>query len=182
MNLSFVTLSALASVFANALAHPFSIALFGGLLIGIASLGVYVLLGRVAGISGIFETVLLIRPGGSSTWQLPFVIGLFVGGIVLLWLAPAQLGPAQPVLKSPASVAETLDYFALAQLMIAGLLVGIGTRMGGGCTSGHGVCGIGRASRRSIAATVTFMAVGMLTATFLPAIFSLVLSALGGEA
>lgn len=174
MNLSFLFLGATVS----GLAHPFSMALIGGLLIGIASLGVFVLLGRVAGISGVFEAVLLIRPGsGGVGWQLPFVIGLFVGGIALLWLAPAQLGSA-----SETTAAGELDFFALAQLAIAGCLVGIGTRMGSGCTSGHGVCGIGRASRRSIAATILFMAVGMLTATLLPEIFAFARNAFGGGA
>jgi len=121
-------------------------ALLGGLLIGLASAAVVALNGKIPGISGVCARVLLRVPGDTA-WRLLFLLGLVAGGGVVLWLTSADFAPPRSTL----------------QLVLAGLLVGIGTRVGGGCTSGHGVCGIGRGSVRSIVATVTFMIAGMAT-------------------
>ena len=122
----------------------------GGCLIGIAAVWLYLSLGRISGISGIAANALLRTR--ESLWPLMFVVGLGVGG----WAAYAIIGerPAAPLNGELAGV-----------MIVAGLLVGFGTRLGSGCTSGHGVCGLARISARSLAATVTFLAVGMLVAT-----------------
>lgn len=122
----------------------------GGCLIGIAAVWLYLSLGRISGISGIASNALLRTR--ESLWPLMFVIGLGVGG----WAAYAIIGerPVAPLTGELAGI-----------LIVAGLLVGFGTRLGSGCTSGHGVCGLARISARSLAATVTFLAVGMLVAT-----------------
>jgi len=120
-------------------------ALIGGALIGLAA-AIYVLgLGRVAGVSGILGG--LFRPkAGEAPVQLAFVVGLIAAPLLL-----RAAGGAVPALSIEA---------ALPVLVAGGLLVGFGTRLGGGCTSGHGVCGIARLSTRSIIATVLFMAAG----------------------
>ena len=120
-------------------------ALIGGGLIGLAA-AIYVLgLGRVAGVSGILGG--LFRPkAGEAPVQLAFVVGLIAAPLLL-----RAAGGAVPALSIEA---------ALPVLVAGGLLVGFGTRLGGGCTSGHGVCGIARLSTRSIIATVLFMAAG----------------------
>lgn len=123
-------------------------ALFGGALIGISASALLLLNGRVAGISGILGG--LVRPRAEETsWRALFVAGLLVGGVALLLFRPASFGVA-PV--------------SLPLAIVAGVFVGFGTRLGSGCTSGHGVCGISRFSGRSLAATMTFMATGALTA------------------
>ncbi len=129
-------------------------AVLGGSLIGLAAVWLYASLGRIAGISGIVGQVLAnpLRPA----WPLLFIVGLGLGG----WLGLALSGGA-------ARVVPEGDY--LGWLLLGGLLVGFGTRLGSGCTSGHGVCGVARISPRSITATLTFLAVGMLTATVLHA-------------
>ena len=127
--------------------------LIGGVLIGLAAVWLYVSLGRVAGISGIAGRVLAdLRTGEFEWWPVLFIVGLGAGG----WLAYAVAGPRPEVTLNPES---------FAYLISAGVLVGFGTRLGSGCTSGHGVCGMARLSKRSIAATATFLAVGILTAT-----------------
>jgi hypothetical protein len=122
-------------------------ALAGGVLIGAAASGLLLCLGRIAGISGVL-TGLLVRRSGDTGWRLAFVLGLLSGGAVLVWRDPGAFG------ASPRS---------LPLLAVAGLLVGVGTRIGNGCTSGHGVCGLARRSVRSLAATLTFMASGAVT-------------------
>jgi uncharacterized membrane protein YedE/YeeE len=123
-------------------------ALFGGALIGISASALLLLNGRVAGISGILGG--LVRPRAEETsWRALFIAGLLVGGLALLLLRPASFGVA-PV--------------SLPLAIVAGVFVGFGTRLGSGCTSGHGVCGLSRFSGRSLAATITFMATGALTA------------------
>ncbi len=122
-------------------------ALAGGMLIGLAAALLLLLGGRIAGISGILGG--LLRPSsGDIAWRL-----LFLAGIVL---APAILT------RLVAFPAARIDADG-ATLVLAGLLVGIGTRYGAGCTSGHGVCGVARLSPRSLAATATFVAAGFLT-------------------
>ena len=121
--------------------------LTGGILIGIAASMMLLFSGRIAGISGIFGGM-LFQQGKERAWRLSFVVGLIAGGILLYTIN--------------AEVFENSSGRDLLAVNIAGLLVGIGTRIGGGCTSGHGVCGIGRLSVRSIMATVTFVFAGMV--------------------
>ena len=129
---------------------PFA-SLVGGVLIGLAAALLWILNGRVAGISGIVGELL----GGARSearWRLGFVGGLVGGGLLVRLVHPAALG---------ASHAST------ALLVAAGLLVGFGTRLANGCTSGHGVCGLGRRSPRSLAAVLVFMTTGALAAQVL---------------
>jgi len=122
-------------------------ALIGGAIIGAAAALFAVLNGRIAGVSGILGG--LLRPqAGDIAWRIAFVAGLVAAP--LAWRLLAAL---------PEIRVDT-NYFTLAA---AGLLVGIGTRYGGGCTSGHGVCGVARLSPRSIVATLAFMAAGFAT-------------------
>jgi uncharacterized protein len=122
-------------------------ALIGGLLIGLAAALFVLLNGRIAGISGILGG--LLRPAaGEVGWRLAFVAGLV--GAPLLWMAVTVLPEIHIEAGYPL-------------LIVAGLIVGISTRYGAGCTSGHGVCGISRLSPRSIVATLAFMASGFVT-------------------
>jgi uncharacterized membrane protein YedE/YeeE len=127
-------------------------ALFGGALIGLSAVLLLWLNGRVAGISGILYGV-FSRDGSERNWRLTFVAGLILGGFLY------QLVTRMPL--------ATRTDFPLGLLALAGLLVGIGTRLGSGCTSGHAVCGISRLSLRSVLATVTFIATGILTTTLM---------------
>lgn len=122
-------------------------ALAGGLLIGIASVAFVLLLGRVAGISGIVAGMLRPRRADFG-WRVAFVGGLLA--------APAAYGLAAGFPKVEINA-------GMPALVAAGLMVGIGTRYGSGCTSGHGVCGLSRLSPRSLVATVAFMAAGFIT-------------------
>lgn len=126
---------------------PFS-ALIGGGLIGLSASLFLVLNGRIAGISGILGG-LIPSHRGEVVWRLAFLAGLFIAP-----LAYAAVGGVLPpvVLNAP-----------LWLLIVAGLIVGFGTRLGAGCTSGHGVCGIGRGSPRSLVATAVFMTTAILT-------------------
>lgn len=123
-------------------------ALLGGVLIGIASVLLMVLTGRIAGISGIMGGLLSVGVGDKA-WRVAFVAGLI--GAPLIFAATGQ-----PV-GEPDMPASWLV------IAISGLLVGFGTRLGGGCTSGHGVCGLARFSPRSLVATAIFMAVAVMT-------------------
>lgn len=124
-------------------------AVAGGLMIGTAAGLLLLLSGRVAGVSGIAAKALHIADKGPPWIQATaFVIGLTAGAI----LFRAVMGTPQIVVSSSAPL-----------LIAGGLFVGFGTRLGNGCTSGHGVCGLARLSRRSIAATATFMAAGIAT-------------------
>jgi uncharacterized membrane protein YedE/YeeE len=128
--------------------------LVGGLIIGIAAALLWILDGRVAGISGIAGG--LFGAGrGDRGWRWAFLLGLLGGGALMWWALPRAFGAA-------ATGATTGGGLALA--VAAGLCVGVGTSLSSGCTSGHGVCGISRLSRRSIVATMTFMAAGAVTA------------------
>lgn len=128
---------------------PFS-SLTGGILIGFSATMMLILLGRIAGISGIVGGLLSPAAPGETGWRAAFVGGLLVGGILLRAVSPDFFG-------------GVLDR-SVPALLAAGLLVGFGTRLGSGCTSGHGVCGLSRGSVRSLAATATFMATGMVAA------------------
>jgi uncharacterized membrane protein YedE/YeeE len=122
-------------------------ALAGGVLIGISAAMFVLLNGRIAGISGILGGLLKREPGDAG-WRIAFLLGLV--------LAPAAYALFSDL---PARSIEASD----GALVLAGLLVGIGTRYGGGCTSGHGVCGLSRFSLRSLIATLTFMGTGFIT-------------------
>lgn len=121
--------------------------LLGGILIGVAAFMFIFLNGRIAGISGIIGG--LLRPAkGDVLWRVAFVVGL----------------ASAPLLYQSAFTLPDVEVNAsMATLIVAGVLVGIGTRYGAGCTSGHGVCGLSRRSPRSLVATLTFMASGFLT-------------------
>jgi uncharacterized membrane protein YedE/YeeE len=119
--------------------------LLGGTMIGLATAVLLVGEGRVCGVSGILGE-LVERADGPQAWRVAFLAGLVTGGALLQQVLPASLG--LPVTTGPLAV-------------LAGVLVGFGTRMSGGCTSGHGVCGNARLSPRSIVATLTFMLVAM---------------------
>lgn len=128
--------------------HLFTVA--GGLVIGAAAAFLYHSVGRIAGVSGIFFTG--IKEGGFWRW-------LFLAGIVLGAGLAAHWFPSLNVVSRPSPGPWVL--------IVSGLLVGWGTRMGGGCTSGHGVCGLGRRSLRSLVAVLVFMAAGIVTASVL---------------
>ncbi|MEQ9547742.1 YeeE/YedE family protein [uncultured Marinobacter sp.] len=122
-------------------------ALLGGVLIGLAAASFILLNGRIAGISGILGGLLVPRSGDIG-WRAAFMIGLI--GAPAAWIMMAELPPIQIEAGFPA-------------IVIAGLMVGIGTRYGSGCTSGHGVCGLSRLSPRSLVATLCFMGTGFVT-------------------
>lgn len=120
----------------------------GGALIGLSAAILMLTLGRVAGISGIFAGI-LVPSEKNIDWRIAFIGGLVATGIVYSLVAPAAFANTTGV--------------SLPVVVAAGLLVGFGTQMGSGCTSGHGVCGIPRFSRRSFVAVGTFMGTGALT-------------------
>src|SRR5256714_8217851 len=123
-------------------------ALVGGILIGLASLLATVLSGKIPGISGVFGR-LLVTATPDKPWRAVFLFGL-TGGAALsfaLWQSAALFRPMRPIVV----------------MATAGLLVGFGTRLGGGCTSGHGVCGVGMGAKDSITATLIFMVTAMVT-------------------
>jgi hypothetical protein len=124
--------------------------LAGGFLLGVASALFVLLNGRILGISGILGGLLPAKTGDTS-WRVTFLLGLLASPLVMKALAPAEF------LHAPRIDAS------MAMVVVAGLLVGIGTRYGSGCTSGHGVCGLSRLSPRSMAATGLFMAAGFAT-------------------
>ena len=120
----------------------------GGALIGLASAALLVLGGRVAGVSGIFGGV-FFTTSADRPWRIAFVLGLPIGASLAAWATNDMHGFEMAT--------------APGLLIVSGTLVGIGTQLGSGCTSGHGICGLARGSRRSIAATAVFMATGMVT-------------------
>jgi uncharacterized membrane protein YedE/YeeE len=130
---------------------PWLAALSGGVLIGIAATLLLWLNGRIAGVSGVLGGVLFPQRADLA-WRIAFIVGLVAAAGLYLALVPGAYTPR-------------VDFPRWA-LVAGGLLVGFGTRMGNGCTSGHGVCGLGRLSLRSLAAVLTFMATAIAT-TFL---------------
>jgi len=125
--------------------------LIGGLLIGASASMLILFTGKIAGISGIIASLLQFKntPKGHYTWRLLFIAGLLISSTVYQIFAPL---PASEISASTST------------LIIAGLLVGFGTKMGSGCTSGHGVCGLSRLSLRSLMATMCFMFTGFVVA------------------
>jgi uncharacterized membrane protein YedE/YeeE len=128
---------------------PILFALAGGAIIGLASALLMGLNGRIAGISGILGG-LVVPHRNEFAWRLFFVLGLSIGGAIMMWTVPG-------------SIAFDVERSTPA-LIIAGLLVGFGTRLGSGCTSGHGVCGLSRMSQRSFASVMSFMVTGAVVA------------------
>ena len=124
--------------------------LAGGVLLGVASALFILMNGRILGISGILGGLLPAKAGDAS-WRITFLLGLFVSPLVMKALAPADFWHAPRIDAGVVTV------------IVAGLLVGMGTRYGSGCTSGHGVCGLSRLSPRSMVATGLFMAAGFVT-------------------
>ncbi|MFT6436243.1 MAG: putative membrane protein YedE/YeeE [Candidatus Azotimanducaceae bacterium] len=124
-------------------------ALVGGSLIGFAAVWFMLSVGRIAGISGIVASA--VTQPRSSLWALLFILGIGLGGFLGTLIVEVK------VIQSQSAIS--------LQLILGGLFVGVGTRMGSGCTSGHGVCGIARYSKRSTVATAVFLVVGMVTAT-----------------
>jgi len=122
--------------------------LAGGAIVGAAAAAYLRLFGKVAGISGMVAGSLTRKP---NLLHLAFVAGLLAGGATLAAYVPHRIAPATNL--------------PLGYAIAAGLLVGLGTRLGSGCTSGHGICGVGRLSPRSVTATIVFMITGMATAT-----------------
>jgi uncharacterized membrane protein YedE/YeeE len=130
--------------------------LLGGALIGSAAALLLAVHGRIAGISGILGGLITSRERSERSWRLAFLVGLITGPALyrLFYGAlPLQLEADVPT------------------LLAAGLLVGFGTRLGSGCTSGHGVCGLARLSPRSLVATITFMSLGTATVYFTKSLF-----------
>ena len=127
-------------------------AIVGGMLIGLAASWLLLSKGRVAGVSGILGG-LLGHWNDQSIWRLSFIVGLLSGGGILIANLPSAIVAPREI--------------SLPLIAVAGVCVGYGTRLGSGCTSGHGVCGLSRLSPRSLVATLTFMATGVLTATLM---------------
>ncbi len=121
----------------------------GGLLIGLSAVIMLLFNGRITGISGIMDGIVINSESGDRFWRVCFLLGLVFGGFLFKLFMPDSFIPR--------------DGFSLVLLITGGFIVGIGTRMGSGCTSGHGICGIARFSRRSILATVVFMFTGGVT-------------------
>jgi uncharacterized protein len=124
-------------------------ALVGGAILGLGASLLFLTHGRVFGVSGLYGRVVAGRSGEDRLQPLAVILGLLAAGVVARLVAPGAFDP-ESVVSLPAAAA-------------AGLLVGFGTRLGGGCTSGHGVCGVSRLSPRSLVATIVFMAVGFAT-------------------
>jgi uncharacterized membrane protein YedE/YeeE len=122
---------------------------FGGVLIGLSAVALMLSLGKIAGISGIVRSA-LSRVDTDREWKIWFLVGMMVSAWLVFNFSPANFIPRMD--------------FPLWKLIAGGLLVGFGTAMGSGCTSGHGVCGIARFSKRSIVATIVFMLFGVMTA------------------
>lgn len=121
--------------------------LAGGILIGLASGGLYLLAGEIAGITGIARSALL---GPARAWQAAFIAGLLAAGLGAAW----AWGPG---------LVAGIEKTSLPVMVLAGLLVGVGTDIGNGCTSGHGVCGLSRLSPRSLVAVCVFMLTAGIT-------------------
>jgi uncharacterized membrane protein YedE/YeeE len=131
-------------------------ALIGGALIGLSAGLLWIVNGRIAGIAGILGNIAPVREN-EVVWRVVFLVALAVGAGLAWHFGPALL----PTLAIFTPTQST----PLGLLVVAGLLVGVGTRLSNGCTSGHGVCGLARLSPRSLAAVITFMLLGIVTVT-----------------
>lgn len=123
----------------------------GGVLIGLAAAALLFFNAKILGVSGIYGGLLNVKRG-DTLWRAVFIAGMLAGGCLLYFIAP-----------------QTLDFelnYPIGLVIIAGLMVGIGARLGNGCTSGHGVCGVGRLAPRSLVATAVFLTTGILAAIF----------------
>jgi uncharacterized protein len=129
-----------------------TLSLVGGVFVGMAAIVLLLFNGRILGVSGIVGGLFYSSPGDRH-WRISFLLGVLVSGLALSPLFPK-------LFLSSSTVSSSV-------LMLAGILVGFGTRLGSGCTSGHGVCGVARFSIRSIVATACFMASGIVTVYFL---------------
>ena len=132
-----------------------TLALIGGAIIGLSATILLLANGRVTGISGIFFNSFISKEL-EKLWRIKFLVGLLAGGVIASFFLEDAF----------TNTTETPTW----AIITAGFLVGFGTKLGSGCTSGHGVCGISRLSRRSIVATVTFMAAGIITVAIIKAI------------
>lgn len=122
--------------------------LFGGILLGVSATLLMLFNGKIAGISGVINGLITPKEGEYS-WRLLFFAGMIIGGFVSV----VAFGVSSPITEG----------ISLPILAVAGLLVGMGTRLANGCTSGHGICGIGRLSKRSLVATMVFMFTAVVT-------------------
>ncbi len=129
--------------------HPYIMAAIGGVLIGLSAVLLMAFSGRIAGVSGIVGGLLPPKPATDRSWRLSFVLGLVLAPLILR-MATGASGIGAPAVDYPA-------------LLAAGALVGAGTAFGGGCTSGHGICGLARLSPRSAFAVAVFMAAAIVT-------------------
>lgn len=130
--------------------------LSGGILVGLSAAVLLLLNGRIAGVSGIVGGLLDVARNDIG-WRVAFILGLITGGLLLRLFA--------------ADLFEIAIDRSMIEFIFAGFLVGFGARLGSGCTSGHGVCGIGRLSTRSLVATIVFMAVAALTVYMMTHVF-----------
>jgi uncharacterized membrane protein YedE/YeeE len=137
-------------------ANPFIAAAVGGVLIGLSAFLMMWLIGRIAGVSGIAAGIMSSAGKDNRSWRFAFVAGLVLAGFALQSFASAT----------------THQSISPLMLLAAGLLVGFGSVLGSGCTSGHGVCGLGRRSVRSLVATLTFMGAAFVTVFLLRHIFT----------
>ena len=137
---------------------PYS-AMLGGAIIGLSATLLLLFNGRIAGISSIMNGV-FNSPKNEMSWRSAFLVGLIVGALLFQFIAPDFIAPRQG--------------YPLWLVAVGGFLVGIGTRLGSGCTSGHGICGIANLSLRSIYATLTFMVSGFITVYLLKHIVEIV--------
>ena len=135
--------------------HPFVLALIGGGLVGLAAVMMMGLKGRIAGVSGILSGA--FSDSDDRLWRILFIVGIAIGGAI-------------PALLSDSFIPPAPDTSTLL-VIIGGLAVGVGTGLGSGCTSGHGICGISRLSPRSMVATGTFMAAGFICVFLLKHVF-----------
>ena len=127
--------------------NPFIAAAVGGILIGLSAFLMMWMIGRIAGVSGIAAGIMSSAGNNNRGWRVAFVAGLILAGFLL----------------KPFASTTPLPSISPPILLAAGLLVGFGSVLGGGCTSGHGVCGLGRRSARSLVATLTFMGAAFIT-------------------
>ncbi len=134
------------------------LSLAGGLLLGVAAAMFILVNGRVLGISGIVAGLLAPKKGDAA-WRVAFLLGMALSPLIFRMLMPPDM------VQSPRIDAGYMS------IILAGLMVGLGTRYGSGCTSGHGVCGLSRMSPRSLLATITFMGTGFLTVFVLRHLF-----------